>query len=221
MAMKTPVALSLAAVLAVSGCADVSSLSDPNNPNRNTQAGAVGGALIGAVIGASTGDTRQERTRGAIIGAAIGGGLGGVAGQQLDQQEAELRQDLGSSAQIVNTGSELIVTLPQDILFDTDSSRLTGTLQADLAALARSMLNYPDTTVNVIGHTDNVGSAEYNLDLSQRRATAVSNVLISNGVPPFRIRSGGRGEASPIATNLTPEGRQQNRRVEIIITPNV
>ena len=82
------------------------------------------------------------------------------------------------------------------------------------------MNRYPDTTVNVIGHTDNTGAASYNQDLSQRRAQAVASVLINAGVAPQRIRSIGRGEDSPIASNLTPEGRQQNRRVEIIITPN-
>ena len=108
----------------------------------------------------------------------------------------------------------------QDILFATNSTEVSGRSQADLRTLANSMNQYPNTTVNVIGHTDNVGDASFNFDLSQRRAQAVTSVLISSGVSPSRIVSTGRGEDAPVATNLTAEGRQANRRVEIVITPN-
>jgi outer membrane protein OmpA-like peptidoglycan-associated protein len=158
--------------------------------------------------------------RSRVTTATIGGGLGAVGGANLDRQEAELRGQLGSNVGIVNNGSSLVVTLPQDILFAVDSTTLTGGLQNDLVSVAASLNRYPDTTVNVIGHTDNTGAASYNQDLSQRRAQAVASVLINAGVGPQRIRSIGRGEDAPIASNLTPEGRQQNRRVEIIITPN-
>lgn len=205
-----------ASALTLSACAE---LNDPMNPNRNAQQGALIGAGLGAAVGVATGDTVDERRRRAIIGAAVGGGLGGLAGAELDRQEAELRAQLGSQATVVNTGDQLIVTLPQDILFATDSTALTGALRSDLTTLAASLNRYPNTTVNVIGHTDNVGAAAYNLDLSQRRAQAVSAVLINAGVAPSRIRSIGRGEDQPVATNLTPEGRAQNRRVEIVITP--
>ncbi len=215
-----PVLLALGAVIFLAGCdAQIAQLQDPNNPNRNAQQGALGGAAAGALIGIISGDSRDDRARRAVVGAAIGAGIGGLAGAELDRQEAELRQQMGSNAQIVNTGDQLIVTLPQDILFATDSAALTGALQNDLRVLASSLNNYPNTTVNVIGHTDNVGDAAYNQGLSQRRAQAVTSVLINGGVAPGRIRSIGRGEDAPIATNLTPEGRQQNRRVEIIITP--
>lgn len=213
---KISLGVAAAALMAVSAC----EMTDPNNPNRNSQTGAAAGAALGALVGIAAGDNAEERRRGAVVGAIVGGGLGAIGGAQLDRQEAELRANMGSNATIVNTGSQLIVTLPQDILFATDSTALTGALQSDLYTLARSINDYPDTTVNVIGHTDNVGAASYNLDLSQRRAQAVSSVLINAGVAPYRIRSIGRGEDAPVATNLTPEGRQQNRRVEIIITPN-
>jgi len=204
------------AVLAVSGC----EMTDPNNPNRNTQTGAAAGAALGALVGIAAGDTVEERRRGAVLGAIIGGGIGAIGGQQLDQQEAELRQQMGGQVGIVNTGSQLIVTLPQDILFATNSTSLTGSLQNDLYTLAGSLNRYPNTTVNVLGHTDNVGAAAYNLDLSQRRAHAVASVLINSGVSAARVRAIGIGEDRPIADNLTAQGRQQNRRVEIIITPN-
>ncbi len=214
---KFSIASALSGVLVLTACAE---MQDPNNPNRNTQQGAAIGAAAGALIGIAAGDNSQERTRGAIIGAAVGGGLGGLAGANLDRQEAELRQQLGSNAQIVNTGNQLIVTLPQDILFATNSATLSGNLRNDLTALASSINRYPNTTVNVIGHADNTGTAAFNQDLSSRRAQAVSSVLVQSGVASNRVRSIGRGEDAPIATNLTAEGRAQNRRVEITITPN-
>lgn len=214
---KITLAVALSGVMVLTACEE---MQDPNNPNRNTQQGAAIGAAAGALIGIAAGDDAQERRRGAVFGAAIGAGLGGVAGASLDRQEAELRQQLGSNATIVNTGNQLIVTLPQDILFATGDANLSGALRGDLTALAASINAYPNTTVNVIGHADNTGSAAFNQDLSARRAQAVSSVLIQSGVSPNRVRSIGRGEDAPIATNLTPEGRAQNRRVEITITPN-
>jgi outer membrane protein OmpA-like peptidoglycan-associated protein len=166
------------------------------------------------------GNDRGERNRTTVAGALIGAAAGAAIGNRLDQQEADLRQQLGDDTSIRNTGDRLIVTLPQDILFATDSAALRPDLQADVRTVAQSLLAYPDTTVQVIGHTDNVGEAGYNLDLSQRRAQSVANVLVSEGVPSFRVQSIGRGEDQPIASNLTPEGKAQNRRVEIVILPN-
>jgi len=112
------------------------------------------------------------------------------------------------------------VTMPQDILFDVSSSAIQPALRTDLATVATSLQNYPDTTVQVIGHTDSTGSAAYNQSLSERRANSVANVLLDNGVPSSRVRPIGRGEDQPVASNLTPEGRAQNRRVDIVILPN-
>ena len=214
---KMSLAVALCGVMVLTAC---ETMTDPNNPNRNAQSQAAIGAGIGAVAGLLLGDTAQERRNGALVGAAIGAGIGGVNGATLDRQEAELRQQLGSNARIVNTGSQLVVTLPQDILFATGDATLTGGLRNDLNALASSINNFPNTTVNVIGHADNTGGAAFNQDLSARRAQSVSSALISSGVSPSRIRSIGRGEDAPIASNLTAEGRAQNRRVEITITPN-
>ena len=214
---KMSLAVALCGVMVLTAC---ETMTDPNNPNRNAQSQAAIGAGIGAAAGLLLGDTAQERRNGALVGAAIGAGIGGVNGAALDRQEAELRQQLGSNARIVNTGSQLVVTLPQDILFATGDATLTGGLRNDLNALASSINNFPNTTVNVIGHADNTGGAAFNQDLSARRAQSVSSALISSGVSPSRIRSIGRGEDAPIASNLTAEGRAQNRRVEITITPN-
>lgn len=214
---KMSLAVALSGVMVLSACEQ---MNDPNNPNGNAQTGALIGAGLGAVIGASNSDNVGDRNRGAIVGALVGAGLGAGAGTLLDRQEAELRQELGSNAQIVNNGDQLIVTLPQDILFATDSATLTGGLRSDLTALASSLNRYPNSTVNVIGHADNTGGAAYNQDLSARRAQAVSAVLIQSGVSSARVRSIGRGEDAPIASNLNAQGRAQNRRVEITITPN-
>ena len=213
----TPMKLSLglAALTLVAAC----ETTNPNN-NQNRDQGALIGAGVGALTGILTGDSVDDRRRGAVIGAALGAAGGAAIGNQLDRQEEELRRSLGGNVGIVNNGNNLTVTLPQDILFATNSTAVSGGAQNDLRTLANSMNQYPNTTVNVIGHTDNVGEAAFNFDLSQRRAQSVTSVLINAGVSPARIRSIGRGEDAPVATNLTAEGRQQNRRVEIIITPN-
>ena len=215
--MKLPLVVAAASSLALTAC----QAPIQGQGNQNTQQGAVGGAVLGGLLGLAVGaDDNNDRVRNAAIGAALGAGLGAAGGANLDRQEAELRSQLGSNVGIVNNGTSLTVTLPQDILFAVDSTTLSGGLQNDLVSVAASLNRYPDTTVNVIGHTDNTGAAAYNQDLSQRRAQAVSSVLINAGVAPQRIRSIGRGEDQPIASNLTPQGQAQNRRVEIIITPN-
>ncbi|SDE32234.1 OmpA family protein [Limimaricola pyoseonensis] len=218
MLTKLPLALVTVSALAVAACQPVT----PNNPdpNANTRQGALIGAGLGAAVGALTGDDGDERLRRAAAGAAIGAGVGAGTGALLDRQEAELRNQLGANVGIVNTGEQLVVTMPQDILFATDSAQLTGALQSDLRTVAASINNYPNTTVNVVGHADNTGSAAYNQQLSERRAQAVASVLTSAGVSPARVRAIGRGEDQPIASNLNAEGRAQNRRVEIVITPN-
>ncbi len=213
---KTPIALLTVSALALAGCMDPGP--EPANGNSRAQNGALIGAGLGAVLGA----TRQSgsgRVRSAVVGAAVGAGVGALIGNELDKQAEELRAGLGNDVQVVNQGDRLVVTMPQDILFATDSATLRADLQSDLHVLARSLQDYPGTTVDVIGHTDNVGDAGYNQGLSTRRANSVAAILISRGVSNSRVRAYGRGEAEPVASNLTAEGRQQNRRVEIVIWP--
>jgi len=131
-----------------------------------------------------------------------------------------LRQQLDEDVRIVNTGDRLILTMPQDILFDVDSATVRSVLRDDLFKVADSLRRYPDTTVQVVGHTDSDGAASYNQRLSERRANAVADVLLDGGVRGGRIRAFGEGEDQPVASNLTPEGKRQNRRVEIVILPN-
>ncbi len=218
--LRTPLLLATASLLALTACVDPNAgYGTAPVDNSRTKTGAVTGAVIGGLIGATAGgdDGRFGRT---IVGAGLGAIAGGAIGNTLDRQAAELRGNVGSNTQIVNTGSELRVVMPQDILFATDSATLRPDLTQDLRAVAQSLLNYPNSTVQVIGHTDNVGAAAYNQDLSQRRANSVAAVLRDYGVPSGRIISFGRGEDQPVADNFTPQGQAQNRRVEIIIRPN-
>ena len=120
---------------------------------------------------------------------------------------------------IIRDGNQLIVRMPQDVLFDINSATLRPDLQSDIRSLAANLQRFPDSTVTIIGHTDNTGGAALNQDLSQRRAESVDAILQQNGVSGLRIRAFGRGENEPIATNLTEEGRRLNRRVDIVIDP--
>lgn len=213
---KTPMILAAASLVALSACTDPATF-DPQAPDQNrTQQGAITGAVAGAILGAARSD---NEARGALIGAAVGAGAGALIGQQVDRQEEELRRQLGSEVVIIRDGNELIVRMPQDILFALNSAQLRPDLQGDIRSLAANLQRFPDSTVTVIGHTDNTGDAGFNQNLSQQRAESVERILLAEGVSGFRIRSFGRGENEPIATNLTPEGRQQNRRVDIVISP--
>ena len=213
--MKSPVLLALAGTLALSACVDPNAY--PNDPNARTKTGAAIGALAGAAVGASSGDNKLGK---AAVGAVIGGVLGGAIGATLDQQAAELRSQLSPGITVTNAGGYLIVNMPQDLLFATNSATVRGDLTRDVKAVAASLLKYPNSRIEVIGHTDNTGTAAYNMDLSQRRASSVASILRDGGVPSGRLVAYGRGEDVPVASNLTPEGRAQNRRVEIIIRPN-
>lgn len=216
--VKTPVILALTGTLVLAACTDPNQLG-PNSNNPNTQQGALIGAGAGALLGAlSKGD--GNRGDGALVGAVVGGAIGAGIGYNLDQQEAELRRDLDNDVIITNTGDRLILTMPQDILFATDSFAVRPDLQNDLYSVAASLQKYPQSTIQIVGHTDSDGDAGYNQQLSERRATAVGNVLLTAGVTGQRVQTFGRGESQPIASNLNAAGKAQNRRVDIVILPN-
>jgi len=211
MTLSKPLGVVLIGAFTLSACVDTA---DPNyQKTRN-------GAAIGAAIGAVSQIIAGNSTNSVFKGAVVGGVVGAVIGNVLDKQEAELRNDLaGSGATITNTGEELIVTLPEAITFDTDSTYVRPGVEDDLFALASNLRKYPDSTVDVIGHTDDVGDASYNQGLSARRADSVRVILMQDGVEPSRLRAYGRGETEPVASNETAFGRAQNRRVEIVIRP--
>src|SRR5690606_13287627 len=154
---------------------------------NKTQQGAMIGGLAGAVTGAATSD---KSGKGALIGGAIGA-LGGAAiGNALDRQEEGLRRDLENDRVLINnTGDRLVVTLPQDILFAVDSASVNSALRGDLLTVASSLQNHPNSTVQVVGHTDSTGAAAYNQELSERRANSVADVLRQGGVAYNRVRT--------------------------------
>lgn len=207
---KTLGVVTLVGAITLSGC------TNPDGTANNTGTGAGVGAVLGGLFGRAVSD---DKTTGTIIGGVIGGAIGGAIGADLDRQEAALRAQLGSSVGIINTGSQLIVSLPEDITFATNSAVVKSSLTSDLNALAASMNTYPNTTIEVVGHTDNTGTSAYNQALSEQRARAVRGILI-NTVSADRVIAYGVGETRPIESNSSAAGRQANRRVEIYITPN-
>ncbi len=215
MTFRVPLTALAGSIFLLAACTDPSQLDPNKNYTRDT---AFVGAAIGTVagLGASGGTAK-----GALIGAAVGAGTGALVGNRLDAQAEALRASISNdNISITQDGDLLRVTMPQDILFAIDSTDLSPALQGDLGALAANLNQFPESQAEIVGHTDNTGDAGYNRDLSVRRAQAVSGVLINNGVASSRLTASGMGEDSPLASNLTEEGRAQNRRVEILIRSN-
>lgn len=205
------VGLGVLCAFTLSACADIA-----NSPQKNTVQGAGIGAAAGAIAGLILGDSKKD----VMIGTAAGAVIGGIVGNRLDAQEAALRESLSSDDTIIrNTGSELIVTLPEGITFEVDSTYVRENFRPEIAKIADNLREFSDTTVDVVGHTDSTGAEGYNQALSADRAYAVTNILTEQGVDNDRIVSYGRGETSPIAPNDTETGKAQNRRVEIVIRP--
>ncbi len=215
--MKFSTLAAVTVALGLGACTDPAMLGGDGRPSKEQQ-GLIAGGILGAGIGALSG--ASNKTAAVVGGAAAGALAGGLIGSQLDKQEAELRQSISNDRiAIVNTGDRLILLLPDDLTFATDSSALTASMRADLLKVADSLVRYPNSTVQVIGHTDSEGDAAYNQALSERRASVVADQIRAGGVPYNRIRTIGRGEEEPVASNLTPEGKERNRRVEIVIIP--
>jgi len=173
--------------------------------------GAAGGAVLGGLIGNANGST----TRGAIIGAVVGGAAGALIGRQMDQRARDIERSV-PGARVERVGEGIEVTFPSGFLFDFDSDRIRGDAAANLDELARHLGGYEDSNIMIAGHTDSVGAADYNQDLSVRRAEAAARYLAAHGVSNH-IATVGLGEREPVASNRTDAGRQQNRRVEIAI----
>ncbi len=190
----------------LTGCASLS------QTERGATVGAAGGAAVGAIIGRQIGST----ARGAVIGAVVGGAAGAVIGRRMDQQAEELAASI-PGARVERVGEGIVVTFESGLLFPFDSEQLLPAGVDNMNNLGASLQRYPDTEVLIIGHTDGVGTAQYNQGLSERRASSAANVLSGYGVPRDRIQTLGRGLTEPIADNDTEWGRQQNRRVEVVI----
>jgi outer membrane protein OmpA-like peptidoglycan-associated protein len=204
------IALALAVVLA--GCqSNTGTVMD-----KKATKGAVIGALAGAAAGAAIGG-HDHRAGGALIGAATGALAGGLIGAYLDKQAQEL--DAIPGAEVQRRDDSLLVNFQSTLLFDTGSDTLNPGAYDRLRSLARTLNNYPKSDVIVKGHTDSTGEEAYNQTLSEGRADRVRAFIVSEGVSAPRVTAIGFGEGLPVATNSTPEGRQQNRRVEIEIRP--
>jgi outer membrane protein OmpA-like peptidoglycan-associated protein len=183
---------------------------------RHAQRGLVFGAAGGAVVGGIIGKVSGSTAKGAIIGAAVGGAAGAIIGDQMDRQAAELKQNI-PGATVERVGEGIQVTFASGLLYDFDSDAVKPDARANLQSLAQSLDKYPDSDLLILGHTDSVGTDEYNKRLSVRRADAAAEYLVGQGVDRSRIATGGLGEEEPIAPNATADGRGRNRRVEVAI----
>ncbi len=183
--------------------------------------GAIIGAISGVALGIATGDNAKERRKNALIGAIGGGAIGGGVGYYFDQQEAALRQKLlNSGVQVTRVGeNELLLRMENGIGFDTNSYQLNSSIHNTLSGVATILVEYPNTSLVIEGHTDSTGSDTTNQVLSERRAESVRSYLVSQGVAAGRAISRGYGERVALCSNDTAAGRACNRRVEIQILP--
>ena len=194
-------------------------------PQNKTQQGAMYGTGIGAAVGAGLGQVIGGNTKSTLIGAGIGAALGGVAGgsigRYMDNQEAALQQQFAASdaVNIQRNADVLAVTFKSDVLFDVNSATLKAGASTEINRVSQVLVQYPQTNVQIAGHTDSSGSEIYNQALSERRAMSVQNALIQQGVDSMRLQTIGFGEGQPIADNSTEAGRQLNRRVIVTISP--
>lgn len=201
--------LVLSAALFLSSCASL------NKTQKGGAIGAVGGGAMGAIIGKVAGNTGL----GAIIGAAVGGATGAVIGNKMDKQAKEIENKV-PDAKVERVGEGIVVEFSSNILFGFDASGLSADAKMNLEKLVTILNSYPDTDIEVQGHTDSKGSDSYNLSLSQRRAGAVSSYLTTQGIAYNRVKIKGFGESMPKYDNSTEDGRSQNRRVEFLISAN-
>ncbi|MEJ7737284.1 MAG: OmpA family protein [Chitinophagaceae bacterium] len=199
--------ISLSTILA--GCKSL------NKTQKGAAIGTAGGGAIGAIIGKATGNTAL----GAIIGATVGGVTGAVIGNKMDKQAEEIKKEV-KGVKVERVGEGIILEFNSKILFGFDKSDLSGSAEANLDDLAKVLNKYPDTNIEIQGHTDNKGNDAYNNTLSERRAASVAGYLRNKGISSARIITKGLGESVPKYTNDTETGRTENRRVEFLITAN-
>lgn len=213
---KRIIALAMVILFAVAGCSAM---------QTRTQKGSATGVVVGGAAGAGLGQAIGRSTEATLIGMGIGALLGGIAGHEIgfymDQQEMELQQALANqqAASLYREQNLLVVTFKSDFLFDVDSSVLKPSGYSEIDRVTNVLKKYPETRILVEGHTDSTGSETYNQKLSERRAQAVKNAIVSRGVAESRIETAGFGESKPYASNQTAAGRQLNRRVNVVIIP--
>lgn len=205
-------------ILTSSGCSSFT------NTGKGALIGGGGGAAVGAGLGAIIGGGKGAGI-GSAIGAAVGAGAGALIGKKMDKQKAELEKELAEKAEVETVQDQnglqaIKVTFNGGILFPTNGTTLSTSARTDLTAFASSLLNNPETNVQIFGFTDNTGSMAVNERVATGRADAVRNYLLNSGVSASRLSVEGIPMADYVASNATPEGRAQNRRVEIYISAN-
>ncbi|MEE1111375.1 MAG: OmpA family protein [Alphaproteobacteria bacterium] len=211
--MKKIIPLFMIGVL-VAGCTTVNPYTGQTQTSKATWGTAIG-ATAGALLGSR--NSSESALVAGLAGAAVGGGVG----YYLDVQAAELRAELVSTGvQVIEDKDSIRLIMPGNITFKTDSDDISSSFYPVLNSVAKVLSKYNNSTILVSGHTDNTGSAEYNLKLSQERAASVAAYLQGQGVSSARFEVLGLGYSNPIASNATAAGRAQNRRVEIKIIPN-
>lgn len=201
--------VAMVAVLSMAGCKSW------NKSQKGAVIGAAGGAAVGGVIGKAA----KNPALGAIIGATVGGAAGAIIGHQMDKQAEEIKNEL-PDAKVERVGEGIVVEFNNKILFGFDSYALTDASKKSLDELRDILNKYSDTNIEVQGHTDNSGSDDYNLTLSQKRAEAVAAYLRASGVNAARVTTKGFGEAYPKYSNDNESDKAMNRRVEFLISAN-
>jgi outer membrane protein OmpA-like peptidoglycan-associated protein len=203
----------------LAGCMTTDPYTGEKQVSKTTK-GATIGALAGAAVGAFTGGDSKAHRKNALIGAGVGALAGGAVGNYMDRQESKLRAQLqGTGVSVTRSGDNLVLNMPGNITFATGSSDLNGNFFGVLDSVALVLKEYDKTIIDVSGHTDSVGSDSTNQTLSERRASTVGKYLETKGVSDQRVATAGYGKTHPVASNDTPGGRQQNRRVELTLTP--
>ena len=219
MSKKFWMALPLVTAVAMTGCTTTDPYSGETQRAKTTTGAGIG-AAVGAVAGALSGDGSSSRRDRALIGAAVGAAAGSGIGYYMDRQEAQLRERLqGTGIGVERQGDNIVLNMPSSVTFGFDSSEITPEARQALNDAAAVMQQYPDTRITIAGHTDSSGSDTYNQQLSERRAQAVGGYLMQNSVSSQRLTMVGHGESQPVASNDSEQGRAQNRRVEITLTP--
>ncbi|WP_136656899.1 OmpA family protein [Nitratireductor sp. XY-223] len=214
--MYKKIAVATVAGAFLAGCMTTDPYTGDPRPTR-TATGAALGAAAGAGLGLLAGGNDR---RNALVGAGIGLLAGGAIGNYMDRQEAELRAQLqGTGVSVTRNGNNLVLNMPSNVTFALNQAQIDPSFFQTLNSVAIVLSKYNQTLVDVYGYTDSTGSAQYNLDLSQRRAQSVSSYLSAQGIDPRRMYVVGFGEERPIASNASEAGRAQNRRVEIQIVP--
>ncbi len=207
------------AVMAVSMFTSCEAVKNSNNTQRGAVIGTTAGAVLGGIIGNNV--KNKNSALGAVIGGVVGGVAGGVIGKQMDKQAQKIESEIpGAEVTRVGEGIDVVFDENSGVYFDTNKSAINAKSKANLNKLAGIFKEYPDTNIVVEGHTDNTGNDSYNMTLSQKRANAVTNYLVSQGISRNRLTTYAHGETLPKYDNATPEGRAKNRRVELGIVAN-